>query len=212
MAVAPVPETQKESVRLIVMGDSMSDYAKDRDAAYPSGNVKIEDEMWYSLLGDRLPWNVESFEVFASGEAQYSASKEGPMTFWVRNHFVGQAAPDVILLALGMDDPWSDPAAIENGLVATLDTLGQLWPEARVIVILPPERDFNEIADAEGTKAAFDAAWDAAAEAANELQVQVIDLRECKVSKHANVYTLDGTHPNAAGMKAIADYIADQLK
>ena len=65
----------------------------------------------------------------------------------------------------------------------------------------------------EGTRAAFNAAWDQAAEAAGERDVQVIDLRKCTVSRYAKLYTLDdGRHPNAAGMKAIADYIVNQLK
>ena len=119
------------------------------EATYPLGNVTNESAMWYSQLGDRLPWNVESFEVFASSKTKYTESEAGPGTFWGWNYFVGQDAPDVVLLALGMDDPWSDPDAIENGLVATLDTLAQLWPEARVIVIIPPENDFNGVKSAE---------------------------------------------------------------
>ena len=210
--VEAAPEVQKESVRLVVMGDSMSDFAE-AHGTYPLGNVTDESTMWYSLLGDRLPWAVESFEAFTLSDVGYTQTESGPGAFWGWNYFVGQTAPDVILLALGMDDPWSDPAAIENGLVATLDTLGQLWPETRVIVIIPPESDFNGVTNIEGTRAAFNAAWDQAAEAASERGVQVIDLRKCTVSRYAKLYMLDdGRHPNAAGMKAIADYIVNQLK
>ena len=214
VAVGAPAEDEKDSVRLIVMGDSISDFngSADVQSLYPNSNVADESQMWYSLLDGRLPWNTEAMDVWARSGIGYSESTNGPTGFWVWNAFVGQTPPDVILLALGADDGLTDPETLETSVVKTLDTLDKLWPEAQVILVIPPESDYNGIADAEGARTAFNAAWDSADEAASELNVPVIDLRECVVSRYASLYTLDGRHPNAAGMKAIADYIVNQLK
>ena len=209
LAVTPMPQEpeKSESVRVLVMGDSMSDYSDRTESFYPSGDVNKEDLMWHSILGAKLPWDVKSYEVIALDGVGYTQSLKGPLTFWAMDHFVGQTPPDVILLALGMDDPLDDAGAINDGLAATLEDLRQLWPEARVILVIPPEGDFRG-----EEKQAFKAAWDSATETARGLDLRVIDLRDSVVSKYPNLYTLDGRHPNAAGMTAIANYIANQFR
>lgn len=197
LAVTPAPQEpeKSESVRLLILGDSMSAFSeRDEAAFYPGGDVTEESAMWWAILGDRLPWDMEETAVKALPNVRYS---NNPTVFLAMDSLMPD--PNTVLLALGLDEPADADAAIAAGLQDALRVYAATWPEARIILVIPPVATAAE-------------AWDSAAEAARAQGAQVIDLRESLVSKYPNLYTLDGRHPNAAGMTAIANYIVNQFR
>ena len=212
VALTPAPDAPDglAHVRLLILGDSMSSYGAADRPVYPSGNVNDQAKMWYSLLDGRLPWVADETEVIALAGAGYSGSAEEPAVFGSVDR-VGMQAPDVVILALGMDDPWNAGSAVETGLRAALAQVSEWWPEAAVIVLIPPENDLNGAADRDTARLLFNAAWEDARLAARELGARVIDLRDCFDPGRYALYTIDGLHPNSMGMAAIADFIAESL-
>ena len=230
---APVPAQQ--TVKMAVLGDSISSYSGVSEASYnyyPTGNITNESMMWWSIVGKKL--NAESIAVSAiSRTAFYDIQESGRTPMYDDDRITrlgSEGDPSIIFVMAGVNDGFvnqtatidytmdiSDLEALANstmkGIALTIRKLQVAYPDAKIVMLIPeqvnysamvtgytPERT-SKIADYIKTYAEMYGAW------------KVIDLRKCGITQdNASVMYGDGSiHPKVNGMRAIAEYIIQNL-
>ncbi len=216
----PIPVTgiPAASTTLVILGDRLA----------MADEGLQEEQAWWNLLGP----DYEIGEVSANEGPLLSGDPEILDFYWQEQTEILLAmdpAPDLILLACGMDEPPdADPGDLLIGLARAIDAVHRACPEAGLAVILPPEPEadakdletwraawatvFNELANFDGNERWL-AAWAEAAddpEADADFSWELIDLSECIPAEYARLYVEDGWL-NASGMRRVAQRILTQL-
>ena len=231
VAVAPVvltPEPTEEpkvlgSLRVAVLGGMFSAFGT-QDAYYPDGEVIQESEMWWSAALADIPYEILSVVNASSVGTAYSLESSDEKAPWLEERVEALGAsgdPNLILVMVGEEDPafgesglasaneteqtlLQSPATTARGAALTLQRVTARWPEARVVVLIPPETDFTKYTGAGMTLQRFNWAMNEVDDTARQMGIEVIDLRDCALST-------DGLYPTMADMKKMAKWAADQL-
>lgn len=229
-------EAEKKSIKLSILGDSVSSYEGYSEADYeyyPTGNVTDPALTWWGIVANKLGC-MDTVDVSAiSRTAYYDIQEEGRTPMYDDTRIARLAThgtPTLIIVYAGTNDPFqgqsssivytdsiSDLEALANstmkGVALTIRKLQTAYPSAKIAVVIPHQVRMTgmesqytlervcKVADYIATYAAMYGAW------------KVIDIRKCGINQNnASSYMTDGIiHPNAKGMRSIADYIIDNL-
>jgi lysophospholipase L1-like esterase len=203
--------------RLAVLGDQMSCATDDLP----------EEALWWSLFREALSPNVLSLAVSASPGTAFSLGDRAEDVPWLEERLTdlaSQGEPDLILVLIGSRDaaygnagqvvPGAEPSAIAaqaassaRGAQLTLLKLRELYPNARVAVLIPPEVLADEQMDGL-TLQRYNWACNSIADAARSLGLTIVDLRDSGIDPdHPGLYTADGLSLNAEGMIVLAKWL-----
>ena len=229
-------EAEKKAIKLSILGDSVSTYDGYSEADYeyyPAGNVTDPALTWWGIVADKLGC-MDTVDVSAiSRTAYYDIQEEGRTPMYNDTRIARLAThgtPTLIIVYAGTNDPFqgqsssivytdsvSDLEALANstmkGVALTIRKLQTAYPSAKIVLVIPHQvrmagmeshytlERVCKVADYIATYAAMYGAW------------KVIDVRKCGINQNnAASYMNDGIiHPNAKGMRSIADYIIDNL-
>ena len=200
--------------------------------------TRVEDTWWMQVLertGMELCRNASYSGSTVSGQSQ----DNGDGRFACGNCRVLDLAgdegedPDVILILMGANDLLTDiplgayagVSPVEEGYIKTfseayalmLDKMLERYPQTEIYCCTIAEVGrWNEAGEGysytnvHSTTAKDYNAWIKAV--ANAKGVSVIDVYECGITaENIRQYTSDGTHPNPAGAKLIADKVCQEL-
>ncbi|WP_297627940.1 SGNH/GDSL hydrolase family protein [Nocardia sp.] len=116
-------------------------------------------------------------------------------------------AVDMVVLDSGRNDLGKDPAAVVDAFTQTLAEVQQLWPSARVVVIMPaymsatPYTNYSLVHT--GFVAACGAAHATLLDPVAEQWYSGVDIEGMQIPDHV--------HPNALGNQFLAGKIADSM-
>lgn len=198
---------------MVVLGDSYSahrdvipqGYASYYPVFYSSTGVQTVDQMWYSLVANKMKYTLGSINAWSGSticNTGYGGQDFSNQSFISRIDKLGKA--DVILILGGTNDAWAnspignykyaswtkeDLATFRPAMAYLLDGLRKKYPSAGIFFILN-----NELKDAinESVKTVC-----------KEYKVPVVELKD--IEKEAG-------HPTLTGMKQIADQVVKVVK
>lgn len=202
---------------------------------YPSGDVTTVDKTWWELVRKGLQF-PDRPAVSAISRSSYRYQPNNPETIPYGatdariTRLGANGDPTHIFLALGFNDPFKADVGTNqyttnietleatkeytySGCAETICKIQNAYPAAKIIVIIPKTCVYG----LSGTYTLERQAKTFAAikEIAEQMGVyKIIDLRKCGINSYNATTYADGSngiHPNAAGMKMIADYIIDQM-
>ena len=202
---------------------------------YPSGNVDTVDETWWKIVCDSL--RATEIVVSSVSRSQFkdnvlvSGTSDAAPAPWHDDRIqrIVNAAPDVVFIALGLNDSFSYDSAVDTvipetadvneltalpksigrGVALTICKIRAGLPNARIVGILP-KNEKNSTRFLKKSKSS-----EIIEETYKRFGAEIIDLRKCGITpENAITYAVDsdGTHPNALGMKLMAEYIISQLQ
>ena len=205
-----------------------------RGPYYPTGNVDTVGETWWKLVCSKA--NVTSITVSAASRSNLRTNAtvdntDGVPAPWHPDRVsrIVNAAPDVVFINIGINDMfgWSDsrdgaipdttvvseiealPEGTARGLALLICKLRTALPNVKIIGIIPKSIKttsyFSSISKMCETLIETYRRFGAD---------RIIDLRACGINPfNAASYAVDGDgiHPNADGMKMMADYISNCL-
>ncbi len=224
--LTPVPTEEPKSygsLRVAVLGGMYSAFGTE-NSYYPDGEVIQESEMWWAAALERSPYEILSVVNSSAVGTAYSLDASAANAPWqeARVGELGSAGdPDLILIMVGEEDPaygesgqamaseteaalLQSPASTARGAALTFSRVTARWPEARVIVLIPPETVIGE-AQREGmTLQRFNWAMNEVDDTARQMGIEVIDLRDCELST-------DGIYPLLSDMVKMANLVSAQL-
>lgn len=198
---------------------------------YPAGDVNSSDKMWWAVLQKMLRFGGP-INVSAISRSRYQDNIDSDGVYapavWnadriARLHLNG-VYPHYIFIDAGLNDGYSvnnygefsytndestilaEPETIARGIELTLVRIMSQNPYTRIVLIMPHLISKNTTS--------FN--WKSYYKTCELIEqigkaygvYKIVDLRKCGISEGLlSSYTIDGTHPNADGMKAIAAYI-----
>lgn len=116
-------------------------------------------------------------------------------------------AVDMVVLDSGRNDLGTDPTTVVDAFTRTLAAVQQLWPLARVVVIMPAYMSATPYANYSLLRTGFAAACDAAhatlLDPVAEQWYRGTDVESMQIPDHV--------HPNALGDQFLAGKIADSM-
>lgn len=202
---------------------------------YPHGDVTAVTQTWWELVRRGLQFpDVPAVSAISRSSYRYQPNNASTIPWGADDTRIARLAsngtPTHIFVELGFNDPFKADtgenlyttnlttleASKEYTYAACTETIVKLqtaYPEAKIIVLIPKTCVYG----LSGTYSLERQAKTFAAikEIAEQLGVyKIIDLRQCGINEQNAVTYADssnGIHPNAAGMKIIADYIIDQM-
>lgn len=198
---------------MVVLGDSYSahrdvipqGYASYYPVFYSSTGVQSVDQMWYSLVANKMKYTLGSVNAWSGSticNTGYGGQDFSNQSFISRINKLGTA--DVIFILGGTNDAWAnspigkykyaswtneDLATFRPAMAFLLDGLQKKYPQAKIFFIL--NNDLKEEID-ESVKTVC-----------KEYKVPVIELKD--IEKEA-------AHPTLTGMKQIADQVVKVVK
>ena len=212
VAITPAPD----SIRIAVIGDSLSAYGT-KGALYPNDAVTEEGDMWWAQLRDMLNRPVSGCMLSISADAAFSLPDDAPAAPWRESNLAvldADGIPDVVILSVGLRDAEfgeagyaatalsDDEPTTARGVALTLEAIQSRWPEAKIVLLIPPETFPQGGSD---SLASFN--WRANT-------IQDVGMRY-GVSCILDLRTLypegQGRLPNAADMAEIARRVAEAL-
>lgn len=234
-----IPPVRKNTLKMAVLGDSISTYTgySENDpslqgAYYPSGNVTNVNFTWWKIIGDYLhASDISVSAISRSAFYDYNESAYPPLYDDDRITRLGaNGAPDIVFVMGGTNDGFVsqsadityeyDINAIEalanstmKGIALTIRKIQTRYPNARIVMLIPKAVKLSSMQTGYNNERVCKIA-DYIAKLSEEYGVyKVIDLRKCGINQ-SNVasFMSDGSiHPNANGMRYIAQYIISCL-
>lgn len=227
-------------LRIGVLGDSTSTYSgvsendldnvPVRGSYYPAGDVTSPSDMWFNQLRNMLRTNSD-YIVSAISRSSFRDQAEAlqPPVWDDRriNRIKTLTGAKYIFLYCGVNEQYVSDANIGiptymydisrlnsednttcRGIELTIRKLQTEIPNAKIVVMIPP----FTFGDTVTFKRPYTTFRKYIQEIAETYGVaKVIDLSQCITPENRGTYTIDGIHPNKAGMKRIAHYIANKL-
>lgn len=202
-----------------------------RGAYYPTGDVTSADQMWWALLQKMLRFGG-AVNVSAISRSRYlndidSGGIYAPAV-WNQERIdrlqMNDNYPHYIFINVGINDAFStnqygefsynntesailaEPESIAKGIELTLVRVQNANPYARIVLMIPKLVAKNTT----------DFVWKSYYKTCELVEqigkaygvYKIIDLRKCGITEgNMSTYNIDGVHPNALGMKMIAEYI-----
>ena len=215
MVVTPTPVPP---MQIAVLGDLLSIGSAEGSA----------EETWWALLAGALSQDASSVTVSAMANTAFCLADGAEEAPWQDSRIAALAergTPDLILVLAGTLDaafgeagqvrPGEDEEALlagepstARGASLTFLRLQQAYPEARIVVLIPPEMPIDEQMDGL-TLQRFNWACNAIADAARATGVALLDLRDSSIQPDRSaLFAGDGLSLGAAGMRALADWLA----
>ena len=226
--------------RIGVLGDSISSYTgvseselnsiSVRGAYYPAGDISDPSEMWFNQLRIMLRTNSD-YIVSAISRSSFTDQAE-PLQPPVWNDYRIARLSNFtnmkyVFLFCGVNEQFQSQADIgtplykydittlesENnttcrGIELTIRKLQEEIPEAQIIVIIPPFTWSNTVTNQQP----YTTFRNYLKQICETYGVKkIIDLAKCITPDNSSTYTIDGIHPNKAGMKRIAHFIANEM-
>ncbi len=118
---------------------------------------------------------------------------------------------DIVFLDSGRNDLGSDPAVVVDAFTRALAKVGQLWPRARVVVIMPAYMSATPYANYSTLRAGFAAACDAARATLLDPVAEQWYGELATDSVRESMQIDDHVHPNAVGHQFLASKVADSM-
>lgn len=202
---------------------------------YPHGDVTDVTQTWWDIVRRGLQFpDPPSVSAISRSSYRYQPNNASTIPWGADDTRIARLAsngiPTHIFVELGFNDPFKADvgqnlyttdittleASKEYTYAACAETIVKLqtaYPSAKIIILIPK----TCVYDLSGTYSMERQAKTFAAikEIAEQLGVyKIIDLRKCGINAANTVSYSDssnGIHPNAAGMKIIADYIISQM-
>jgi len=234
-----LPYLRKPTLKVAILGDSISSYSGISETTqslqspyYPVGDVTSDTLMWWHIVAEYL--NAESIAVSAisrSAYYDYSESAYPPMYTDDRITRLGtNGEPDIIFVNAGTNDGFVNQNAdlsyeydvtvlsgltnsTMKGIALTIRKLQVAYPNAKIVMMIPKQVKLADMVTGYDNTRVCRIASEIAELSAIHGVYKVIDLRKCGINQ-SNVasYMQDGSiHPNALGMRYIAQYIIDEL-
>lgn len=202
-----------------------------RGAYYPTGNVDSSSKMWWAILQKMLRFGG-AINVSAISRSRYLNDIDADGIYapavWNQERLARMHLNDnwahYIFVNVGINDGFStnvygefsytnvessivaEPETIARGIELTLVRLIAQNPSARIVLMIPKLVAQN----ASGFN------WKSYYKTCELIEqigkaygvFKIVDLRKCGITEgNSSIYTFDGIHPNAEGMKMIAAYV-----
>ena len=234
-----IPPNKKNTLKMAVLGDSISTYTgySENDpslqgAYYPTGNVTNVEFTWWKILASYL--HATSISVSAiSRSAFYDFGETAYPPVYDDDRITRLGAngdPDIVFIMAGTNDGFIaqnqqityeyDVSALESlqnstmkGIALTIRKIQVAYPNARIVMLIPKAVKLSSMQEGYDNERVCKVA-EYITKLSEEYGVyKVIDLRKCGINQ-SNVasFMTDGIiHPNANGMRYIAQYIISEL-
>lgn len=224
--------------KMAVLGDSISTFdgwieSGFNAAHYPKYDVTDVSQMWWYIVADALGItdNIMVSAISQSAYYDYSNAMYPPVYTTSRIERLGtNGAPDVIFVNVGTNDGFaaqnaniaytenvSELEALTNstvkGIELTIRKLQTAYPSAKIVMLIPKQVKLTDMPTGYNLERVTKIADEIKACAEMFGVWKTIDLRACGINQ-TNIETYCGdenTHPNARGMRRMADYILEQL-
>lgn len=183
-------EPERETVAFI--GDSFTEGA--------GSSTTTREYRWSTLVSDELGWVEKNFAVGGTG---YVNGGPADAPFHTVVPEVVATEPDIVVVAGGGNDQWSEPAEVEDAAGDLFATLRSELPDAQIIVISPwwhtePPASMPDLIEAVRSAAEADGAT-------------FVDTGQ-PLQGHREWLSGDGIHPNDEGYAVLADAVLDALR
>lgn len=206
---------------------------------YPQGDVNNWILTWWAKLGfmQSLRWVTDNGDgTYTYYNRSWSGSKVtnlqgGDKPYCSTARLSTLPAPDVILFFGGINDLAGGTPHPLLGDEPTWGTMGTMdlsefrgayaycveylltnYPDAKLICMTPTQISTLGHFTDNDMGVDFADITEAIKEICDKYGVSVIDMSRCGITYlNTDDYTLDGVHPNKAGMKMIADYVNEQI-
>ncbi len=235
-----VPIVRKNTLKMAVLGDSISTYSgySETDESlnapyYPRGDVNSVDLTWWKIVADALHADKVSVSAISqSAYYDYGESKYPPAYTDARITRLGaNGQPDIIFVAMGANDGFAsqtadisfdyDVSALEEltnstmrGIALTIRKIQTSYPSAKIVLVIPKQMKMADMPTGY-TNERVNKIADYIIELGKIHGVnKVIDLRRCGINQsNTGSFCEDGViHPNAEGMRYMAQYIISELR
>lgn len=202
-----------------------------RGAYYPTGDITSADQMWWAILRKMLRFGG-AVNVSAISRSRYLDDIDAGGIYapavWNEERIerlqMNNNWPHYIFVNVGINDGFStnkygefsynnleeeieaEAETIARGIELTLVRIQNANPYARIVLMIPKLVKKNTT----------DFVWKSYYKACELIEqigkaygvYKIVDLRKCGITEgNSSTYTIDGIHPNAEGMKMIAEYI-----
>ncbi|HAV91172.1 MAG TPA: hypothetical protein DCW44_07865 [Eubacterium sp.] len=225
-------ENGKAGVRTFsVLGNSISTYSgyipRGYANYYTSSILSVEDT-WWMLLSEKEDLELASNASWAGSSVANKSGKNANSYFTSDmriNALAANGVPDIIFVLGGTND-WGDNSGylgdypiddnydlktFRGAYTYLVVQLKKKYPDTSIICcsILPRKQPRTQKNRYGVTQMEIDESINYIC---NHYNVNFIDMSVCGIEKDINGYTIDGLHPNKAGMTIISDYINTQIK
>ena len=211
--------------KLTVYGNSITTYSGTQPAGYavyyPRGDVDSPDKTWWGALIKETGMSLEQNNSWSGSRVSLNSTSSS-MSSDARLQSMGN--PDMIVMLGGTND-WSgnialgdinytnpDKTTITGGFIYAIQQMKLLYPNAEIFICSPLQRAGVKPLVKNGLY--FYQLRDRIEELTKALCVHFIDLYDVNINPgEANnlAYTIDGLHPNAAGMFRIKERLKQEL-
>lgn len=208
-----------------VYGNSISTYAGTMPFGYPTYYTESrldKKDMWWAILGQKTKSSMIANSSWSGATVAFHQALDS-ISFFYSDYRITSLArngvPDVIFVLGGTND-WSrgiplgsakdvdKVTTLYGAYTLTIKKLKRLYPKTTIILcgILPRKQGGNTRNRSGWT---ITQGNNAIREIAETLQVAYIDMDDCGMAQDIQSCTLEGLHPNALGMRMIADKIIE---
>ena len=202
-----------------------------RGAYYPTGDITSADQMWWAILRKMLRFGG-AVNVSAISRSRYLDDIDAGGIYapavWNEERIerlqMNNNWPHYIFVNVGINDGFStnkygefsynnleeeieaEAETIARGIELTLVRIQNANPYAKIVLMIPKLVKKNTT----------DFVWKSYYKTCELIEqigkaygvYKIVDLRKCGITEgNSSTYTIDGIHPNAEGMKMIAEYI-----
>lgn len=229
----------RKKTKIAILGDSISSFNGYSESGYytpyyPTGDVQNVWQMWWYIVAEALN-AIDNISVSAiSRSAYYDFGEQDYPPVYNSNRIarLGDGGdPDVILINTGTNDGFATqnsdiayttdvtelnalPNSTSKGIALTIRKLQTAYPNAKIVVMIPKQVKFADMPTGYDVERVCKISDEIKAYSEMYGVWKVIDLRKCGINQNnIGSFCVDGnTHPNAKGMREIANYILDELR
>jgi lysophospholipase L1-like esterase len=211
--------------KLTVYGNSITTYSGTQPAGYavyyPSGDVNSPDKTWWGALIKETGMILEKNNSWSGSRVSLDNTTSSMSS---DNRLRNMGKPDIILMLGGTND-WAgnvplgginyenpDKSTITGGFIYSIQQMKLLYPDAEIFICSPLQRSGSKPLVNNGLY--FYQIRDRIEELTKALCVHFIDLYDVNINPETasnTSFTIDGLHPNAAGMLRIKERLKQEL-